>query len=192
VTMIVFSMVLIFLCTQQIAAAPTPKAPTPQYGGVLKMLWTSAPTVFGNPPEMSGINYVHALGCLEGLFDFDSGMHFLPTGLSTALVVAPEGRSIRFTLRKGVKFHDGTPLTARDIKATYEKIIFPAAGVISVKKALYSAVEKVEAPDDHTVIFRLKRPAASFLTSLASPWNYIYKADILAKDPHWYEKNIMG
>ena len=97
-----------------------------------------------------------------------------------------------FKIHKGVKFHDGTPLTARDIKATYEKIIFPAAGVISVKKALYSAVEKVEAPDDHTVIFRLKRPAASFLTSLASPWNYIYKADILAKDPHWYEKNIMG
>jgi len=53
-------------------------------------------------------------------------------------------------------------------------------------------VEKVETPDDHTVVFRLKWPAASFLGSLASPWNYIYKAEILAKDPHWYKKNVMG
>jgi len=50
----------------------------------------------------------------------------------------------------------------------------------------------VETPDDLTVVFRLRRPSASFLASLASPWNYIYKADILAKDPRWYGKNIMG
>ena len=35
-------------------------------------------------------------------------------------------------------------------------------------------------------------PQGSFLLSVASPWNFIYKADILAKDMHWYEKNIMG
>ena len=40
--------------------------------------------------------------------------------------------------------------------------------------------------------FRLKCPESSFLLNLASPWNFIYKADILAKDMHWYEKNIMG
>ncbi len=40
--------------------------------------------------------------------------------------------------------------------------------------------------------FRLKYPSGSFLAGVASPWNFIYKADILAKDPHWYEKNIMG
>ena len=40
--------------------------------------------------------------------------------------------------------------------------------------------------------FRLKYPESSFLLNLASPWNWIYKADILAKDMHWYEKNVMG
>ena len=44
----------------------------------------------------------------------------------------------------------------------------------------------------HTVRFRLKYPQGSFLLSVASPWNFIYKADILAKDINWYEKNIMG
>ncbi len=41
-------------------------------------------------------------------------------------------------------------------------------------------------------MFRLKWPSAAFLSSLASPWNWIYKADILAKDTRWYEKNVMG
>ena len=40
--------------------------------------------------------------------------------------------------------------------------------------------------------FRLKYPESSLLLNLASPWNWIYKADILAKDMHWYEKNVMG
>ena len=53
-------------------------------------------------------------------------------------------------------------------------------------------VEVVEAPDPYTVRFRLKRPESSLLLNLASPWNWIYKADILAKDMHWYEKNVMG
>jgi peptide/nickel transport system substrate-binding protein len=50
----------------------------------------------------------------------------------------------------------------------------------------------VEAPDAHTVRFRLKYPESSFLLNLASPWNWIYKADILAKDMNWYAKNVMG
>jgi peptide/nickel transport system substrate-binding protein len=41
-------------------------------------------------------------------------------------------------------------------------------------------------------VFRLKFPAGSFISSLLSPYNFVYKADILAKDPNWYEKNIMG
>src|SRR5207248_7468958 len=64
--------------------------------------------------------------------------------------------------------------------------------VMSLRRGQYSVVEAFEAPDAETVIFRLKHPSAGFLSSLASPWNWIYKADILAKDPHWYEKNILG
>ena len=41
-------------------------------------------------------------------------------------------------------------------------------------------------------MFRLKYPEASFIASVSSPWNWIYRAEILAKDPHWHEKNING
>ncbi len=103
-----------------------------------------------------------------------------------------DGLTYTFKLRKGVKFHDGSLLTAKDVKASYDKIIFPPAGVASDRQGQYTAVEAVEAPDDSTVRFRLKWPSASMLSGLASPWNFIYKADILAKDMHWYESNIMG
>src|SRR5712691_8752336 len=60
------------------------------------------------------------------------------------------------------------------------------------RKGEYLDVEAVQAPDPYTIVFRLKWPSGSFLMSLASPWNWIYKADILAKDMRWYETNVMG
>ena len=97
-----------------------------------------------------------------------------------------------FKIRQGIQFHDGSALTASDVKATFDKIIFPPEGVVSARQATYAVVDKVESSDARTVVFRLKHPSASFLANLASPWNFIYKAEILAKDPRWFEKNIMG
>ena len=112
--------------------------------------------------------------------------------LAESWTVSKDGRTYTFKLHKGVKFHDGSEMTSKDVKASYDKIIFPPAGVGSSRKAQYSDVEAVEAPDPYTVRFRLKEPTGSFLLSLSSPYNFIYKADILAKDMHWYAKNVMG
>ena len=53
-------------------------------------------------------------------------------------------------------------------------------------------VDKVENPDPKTVVFRLKFATTAFLPAIADPFTFIYKKEILDKDPHWYEKNIMG
>jgi peptide/nickel transport system substrate-binding protein len=53
-------------------------------------------------------------------------------------------------------------------------------------------VDKVEAADATTVVFRLKYATTAFLPALADPFAYIYSKAKLDKDPHWYEKNIMG
>jgi peptide/nickel transport system substrate-binding protein len=112
--------------------------------------------------------------------------------LAESWAVAADGRAYTVRIRRGVHFHDGSELTARDVKASYDKIIFPPPGVTSNRKGEYIAVETVAAPDPYTVVFRLKWPSASFLSSLASPFNWIYKADLLVRDIHWYEKNVMG
>ncbi len=112
--------------------------------------------------------------------------------LAESWTVATDGRTYTFKLRRGVRFHDGAELTSRDVKASYDKIIFPPPGVTSNRKGEYISVEGVQASDPYTVVFRLKWPSASFLASLASPFNWIYKAEILARDIHWYEKNVLG
>ncbi|HTM09881.1 MAG TPA: ABC transporter substrate-binding protein [Verrucomicrobiae bacterium] len=106
--------------------------------------------------------------------------------------ISRDGLTYTFKIRKGIKFHDGSDLTSKDVKATYDKIIFPPEGVASARQAAYGIVKSVEAPDPYTVVFQLKQISASFIANLASPWNFIYKADLLAKDPRWYEKNVMG
>jgi peptide/nickel transport system substrate-binding protein len=112
--------------------------------------------------------------------------------LAESWTVSQDHRTYTFKVRQGVKFHDGSVMTSKDVKASYDHIIFPPAGVVSSRQSTYASVQSVEAPTPDTIVFRLKHPEASFLAQVASPWNYIYKADILAKDPHWYEKNVMG
>jgi peptide/nickel transport system substrate-binding protein len=112
--------------------------------------------------------------------------------LAESWTVSPDKRTYTFKIRQGVKFHDGSLLTARDVKASYDRIILPPAGVVSSRKEQYRTVEAVEVPAADTVVFRLKWHEGSFVASLASPWNWIYKADILAKDQRWYETNVMG
>jgi peptide/nickel transport system substrate-binding protein len=112
--------------------------------------------------------------------------------IAESWTASADGKTYTFKIRSGIKFHDGSTLTSKDVKASYDKIIFPPAGVGSSRQGQYAAVESVSAPDASTVVFRLKRPSGSFIASLLSPYNFIYKADILAKDVHWYEKNIMG
>jgi peptide/nickel transport system substrate-binding protein len=102
------------------------------------------------------------------------------------------GKKYTFNIRRHVKFHDGSPLTARDVLASYNKIIFPPKGVISSRKAYFSMVKKVYAPDDDTVVFELKYPSGAFIPALATPFNLIYSKKILDEDMHWYEKNVMG
>jgi len=102
------------------------------------------------------------------------------------------GKTYTFKIRDGVKFHDGSPLTAADVAASWQEIIDPPEGKISARQAFYSMIDKVEAPDPGTVVFHLKYATSAFLPALADPFAYIYEKAILDKDPHWYEKNIMG
>jgi len=103
-----------------------------------------------------------------------------------------EDATYTFKLRDGVKFHDGSPLTASDVKASWEHIIHPPEGVISPRQSWYTMVDKIEAPDAKTVVFRLKFATNAFLPALADPFTFIYQKANLDKDPRWYEKNISG
>src|SRR5207245_6686144 len=90
-----------------------------------------------------------------------------------------DGKIYAFEIRKGVKFHDGTPLTAKDVHASFERIIFPKDPSYSARKAQFSMVESVSSPDDETVVFKLKYPSRGFIPSLAAPFTFIDSSAIL-------------
>ena len=102
------------------------------------------------------------------------------------------GTTYTFKIRDGVKFADGSLLTAADVAASWNEIINPPKGVLSPRESWYEMVDTVTAPDPSTVVFHLKFATAAFLPALADPFTFIYQKKILDKDPRWYEKNILG
>jgi peptide/nickel transport system substrate-binding protein len=70
-----------------------------------------------------------------------------------------------FHLHRGVKFHDGRPLTARDVKWTFDSLL--QGKIRSTKAANYRFVDRIEAPDDLTVVFHLKEPDSPLLWNLS-------------------------
>ncbi|HLY46622.1 MAG TPA: ABC transporter substrate-binding protein [Stellaceae bacterium] len=105
---------------------------------------------------------------------------------------ADGGKTYTFKIRTGVKFHNGDPLTAADVAASWNEIVFPPAGVLSARKGNFSMVDKIEAPDPTTVVIHLKFATDAFLPALADPYAFIYQKKQIDKDPHWYEKNVNG
>ncbi len=105
---------------------------------------------------------------------------------------ADGGKTYAFTIRDGVKFSDGTRLTAADVAASWQAIVHPREGLTSAREAHFMMVDRVEAANPKTVVFHLKFATTAFLPALADPFAFIYKKEILDRDPHWYEKNIMG
>lgn len=80
-----------------------------------------------------------------------------------------------FTLRKGIKFHDGKEMTARDVKFTFDRLRDPEVGAITVE--MYSNISEITTPDDYTVVFQLKNPNPEFLKDLAEYHALIMDAD---------------
>jgi peptide/nickel transport system substrate-binding protein len=103
------------------AAKPAPaKGPEPQAGGVLKIIEATGPkTPFGWPAETVGESVVAATPALETLVRQYYDGHIEPM-LATAWKIAPDKSSITFTLRKGVKFHDGTDFDGEAVKFSLE------------------------------------------------------------------------
>jgi peptide/nickel transport system substrate-binding protein len=176
-------------------AAPLPTGETPRAGGVLTYIVSAAPPTFdghGSTTFATLMPVSPHYSLLYKLDPADNVSKIIPEVADGMPQASSDKLTYTVKLKSNVKFHDGTTLTATDVKATYDKIIKPPAGVVSARAGVYAAVESVTATDPTTVTFKLKYPSGSFVASLASPWNYLYSAAKLTADPKFYEKNIMG
>ena len=102
----------------------------------------------------------------NGLIKYNKKVEFVGD-LAESWDVTDEGLRIIFHLRKGVKWHDGHPFTARDVKFTYESLISPE--VISPYSGDFKMVKELKVVDDHTVEVIYKEPFAPGLSSWSMP-----------------------
>jgi peptide/nickel transport system substrate-binding protein len=112
--------------------------------------------------------------------------------LAESWTVAPDLLTYTFKLHRNVLFHDGSAMTSADVKATYERLRNPPAGVVSTRKATFGDIGSIETPDPQTVVFKMKSVNAAMLEHFASPWNCIYSAKVLEQDPALPKTKIMG
>jgi peptide/nickel transport system substrate-binding protein len=96
------------------------------------------------------------------------------------------GKSLAFTLRRDVRWHDGRPFTSKDVKYTFDMVRgvpeLVARLRLNPRKEWYANLQAIDAPDAYTVIFRLKRPQPSLLMLLASGYSPVYPAHIPPAD----------
>ena len=94
--------------------------------------------------------------------------------------VSPDNLTWTFSLRKGVKFHNGDDLTSADVKATFERIRSPE--IASPKAGEFEAITDIDTPDLYTVVFHLSEPYAPLLSSMASGWGAILPKSLIGSD----------
>ena len=117
-----------------------------------------APTWF-DPAETPGIitPFMVLYALHDGMVKGMPGNPLAPS-LAESWTASPDGINYKFTLRKGVKFHNGDTLTSEDVKFSFERYRGNSA------KQIKDRVAAVETPDTHTIIFKLKAPWPDFLT----------------------------
>ncbi|MGE0259976.1 MAG: ABC transporter substrate-binding protein [Alphaproteobacteria bacterium] len=180
------------------AAGNSKAAETPKYGGTLTyMIPADSPPSFDGHRETT-FALIHSVAPFYSTLvrinpeNPSSTTDFVCDVCTEMPKPTDGGKTWTFKIRDDIKFHNGDKMTAEDVAKSLNMIIFPPDGVLSPRSTNFVMVKDVSAPDPHTVAIHLKFPTSAFMPALASPYNFIYQKKVLDKDPHWYEKNIMG
>ena len=170
-----------------LAAAATANAQKP--GGVLRMPLITSPASMSIHEEST----IAVLGPIMAVFNnlvlFDqhekqNSLDKIVPDLAESWSLSEDGNTLSFKLRRGVKWHDGKPFTAADVKCTWDLIAGKAADKLRVnpRKSWYRNLDEVAVNGDYEVGFRLKRPQPSFIGLLASGWSPVYPCHVPAQD----------
>src|SRR5947209_13813190 len=177
------------------AAPPTPEPsdagllrapePNPKRGGILRWGGLANSTLY----DLHQTGTIANMGPQAPMYDLlvqVDPVHWdkVIPDLAKSWQISEDGLTYTFSLREGVKFHDGAPLTAEDVVASFHHIIFPPAGVISPRRGLFDAVKEVVVTGPLTVEFRLTEPRGYLLRGLAAGFNVIMRKQTLEENQY--------
>lgn len=133
-------------------------------GGTLVMIVQPEPPTLASYQSTSGPVGQVATKVYDGLLEYDFDLKPIPS-LAKSWSVSPDGRTITFKLREGVKFHDGKPFTSADVQFTVMDVlkkVHPRGPTTTFRE-----VESVDTPDPLTAVFHLRHPAPYLLMGLS-------------------------
>jgi peptide/nickel transport system substrate-binding protein len=144
----------------RVAAAGVAPASQPRYGGNLVLAAANEPTTLNMLYIQNIPSYTVASLIFDGLMEVNEKFELQPRIAAAAPEVSPDGTVWTYRLREGVRFHDGTPLTAHDVAFTYQLAVHP--DFQGPWAAQFRSLRSVDVLDDYTVRFTLAEPDALF------------------------------
>ena len=144
-------------------ASPAWSQATPPRGGTLTWIIPQEPAAFVPLTTSAGGSTELGPKVIEGLLAYDRELKPIAQ-LATGWQVSADGLRYEFTLRQGVKWHDGQPFTAAD--AAYS--IATIKAVHPRGRVTFANVGAIETPDDYTLVLKLEKPAPYLLTALSA------------------------
>src|SRR5215472_7274887 len=158
-------------------------------GGILKISHFDSPASLSILEESTAAALRPMMGVFNNLVMYkqdvpQASMRSIVPDLATSWSSNEEGTELTFPLRQGVKWHDGKPFTARDVKCTWDLLTGKASEKLRInpRKSWYSNVEEVTNNGDYEVTFHLKQPQPALLALLASGWSPIYPCQVSPRD----------
>src|SRR3984893_1935917 len=150
-------------------------------GGILKMYSPDSPASMSILEEGTVFAQGPMMGVFNNLVMFDqqvkqNSLQSIVPDLATSWSWNEEGTELTFPRRQGVKWHDGKPFTAADVKCTWNLLMDRASEKLRVnpRKSAFANVEQVSTNGDYEVTFHLKRPQPAFLMLIANDFSEIY------------------
>lgn len=156
-----------------------------QSGGILKIYFFDSPASMSIHEEATIAGQGAMMGVFNNLVMYDqsvpqSGLNSVVPDLATAWSWDETRTRLTFTLRQGVKWHDGKPFTAADVKCTWDTLLgrAPEKFRVNPRKTWYNNLDEIVPSGDFVVTFRLKRPQPAFLALLASGFSPVYPCHV--------------
>src|SRR5712671_6330143 len=154
-------------------------------GGVLRQYIADSPASMSIHEETTVVAERPMMAVMNNLVMFDqhvkqNSLASIVPDLATDWAWDEDGTRLTFQLRRGVKWHDGKPFTAADVKCTWDLLQGKAAEKLRInpRKSWYTNLAEVATNGDYEVTFTLKRPQPAFLALLASGMSPVYPCHV--------------
>ena len=172
-------------------AAPGLAATQPARGGTLIIATPGDPSNLN--PALTGSTYAHFAGCqmFNSLVGHTLDLEPVPE-LAEAWEISEDGTVYTFHLVRNASWHDGVPFTSSDVKFSFEEVLIPHS---PRGASNFSAIQRIETPDDYTVVFKLAHPFPPLLTLLGARYaainpKHLYEGTDIRNNPHNMENPI--